>query len=115
MREALNVCTLCQGARVEGGHIQNAACGSAEGPRARGSADLKHCRTTPLISAPPGTTGGEAQQSDIQQLLRELEMKKAKLNELKGEAHRYWGQDTGGPVVLDPCMCVLASSRCCGR
>jgi hypothetical protein len=38
-----------------------------------------------------GTAGGEAQQSDIRQLLRELELKKAKLNELKGESRRLDG------------------------
>jgi hypothetical protein len=40
------------------------------------------------VKGSAGTAGGEAQQADIQQLLRELEMKKAKLNELQGEAQR---------------------------
>ncbi|KAI8463263.1 MAG: hypothetical protein J3K34DRAFT_527117, partial [Monoraphidium minutum] len=40
------------------------------------------------VKGSAGTAGGEAQQSDIQQLLRELEAKKAKLNELQGEAQR---------------------------
>lgn len=35
-----------------------------------------------------GTAGGEAQQADITQLLKELEMKKAKLNELRGESRK---------------------------
>lgn len=35
-----------------------------------------------------GTAGGEAQQADIRQLLTELELKKSKLNELKGESRR---------------------------
>jgi hypothetical protein len=35
-----------------------------------------------------GTAGGEAQQADIRQLLKELELKKAKLNELKGESRK---------------------------
>lgn len=35
-----------------------------------------------------GTAGGEAQQSDITQLLKELELKKAKLNELRGESRK---------------------------
>jgi len=41
-----------------------------------------------VVNAMPGIAGGEAQQTDIQQLLHELEVKKAKLNELKGEAQR---------------------------
>ena len=35
-----------------------------------------------------GTAGGEAQQADIRQLMRELEMKKTKLNEMKQETRR---------------------------
>lgn len=35
-----------------------------------------------------GTAGGEAQQADITQLLKELELKKAKLNELRGESRK---------------------------
>lgn len=38
-----------------------------------------------------GTAGGEAQQADIRQLLKELELKKAKLNELKGESRKTEG------------------------
>lgn len=37
---------------------------------------------------PAGTAGGEAQQTDISQLLKELELKKAKLNELRGESRK---------------------------
>jgi cell division protein FtsB len=37
---------------------------------------------------PAGTAGGEAQQADIRQLLKELELKKAKLNELKGDSRK---------------------------
>lgn len=40
------------------------------------------------VRAHAGTAGGEAQQADIRQLLKELELKKAKLNELKTEARR---------------------------
>jgi hypothetical protein len=36
----------------------------------------------------PGTAGGEAQQNDIKSLRREIELKKAKLNELKEETKR---------------------------
>ena len=35
-----------------------------------------------------GTAGGEAQQADITQLLKELELKKAKLNELRGDSRK---------------------------
>lgn len=35
-----------------------------------------------------GTAGGEAQQTDIRSLRREIEVKKAKLNELNGETKR---------------------------
>jgi cell division protein FtsB len=37
---------------------------------------------------PAGTAGGEAQQADVRQLLKELEIKKAKLNELKGDSRK---------------------------
>eukprot|EP00775_Hariotina_reticulata_P005882 gene5882-6123_t len=40
------------------------------------------------LKAESGTAGGEAQQADIRQLLKELELKKAKLNELKGESRK---------------------------
>eukprot|EP00877_Chromochloris_zofingiensis_P014096 jgi/Chrzof1/8940/Cz03g30020.t1 len=40
------------------------------------------------VKAEAGTAGGEAQQADIRQLLTELELKKSKLNELKGESRR---------------------------
>eukprot|EP00879_Flechtneria_rotunda_P017327 GHRR01018151.1.p1 GENE.GHRR01018151.1~~GHRR01018151.1.p1 ORF type:complete len:898 (+),score=438.17 GHRR01018151.1:161-2854(+) len=40
------------------------------------------------LKAEAGTAGGEAQQADIRQLLKELELKKAKLNELKGESRK---------------------------
>jgi ATP-dependent protease ClpP protease subunit len=39
-------------------------------------------------NVPAGTAGGEAQQADIRQLLKELELKKAKLNELKGDSRK---------------------------
>jgi hypothetical protein len=38
--------------------------------------------------SPAGTAGGEAQQADITQLLKELELKKAKLNELRGDSRK---------------------------
>lgn len=41
-----------------------------------------------LVCLLAGTAGGEAQQADIKQLLKELELKKAKLNELKGESRK---------------------------
>ncbi len=41
-----------------------------------------------LIWVHAGTAGGEAQQADITQLLKELELKKAKLNELRGESRK---------------------------
>lgn len=41
-----------------------------------------------VVQQPAGTAGGEAQQADITQLLKELELKKAKLNELRGESRR---------------------------
>lgn len=37
---------------------------------------------------PLGTAGGEAQQTDIKALRKELELKKAKLNELREEVRR---------------------------
>ncbi|KAF6261763.1 hypothetical protein COO60DRAFT_1636588 [Scenedesmus sp. NREL 46B-D3] len=40
------------------------------------------------VKAESGTAGGEAQQADIRQLLKELELKKAKLNELKGDSRK---------------------------
>ncbi|KAF8062960.1 hypothetical protein HT031_003799 [Scenedesmus sp. PABB004] len=40
------------------------------------------------VKAEAGTAGGEAQQADIRQLLKELELKKAKLNELKGDSRK---------------------------
>lgn len=42
----------------------------------------------PAPAGPAGTAGGEAQQADINQLLKELELKKAKLNELRGESRK---------------------------
>ncbi|EFJ49199.1 hypothetical protein VOLCADRAFT_104414 [Volvox carteri f. nagariensis] len=41
-----------------------------------------------LVKAQAGTAGGEAQQNDIKTLRRELELKKAKLNELHEEVRR---------------------------
>ncbi|GFR48576.1 hypothetical protein Agub_g10479 [Astrephomene gubernaculifera] len=41
-----------------------------------------------LVKAQAGTAGGEAQQTDIKTLRRELELKKAKLNELREEVRR---------------------------
>ncbi|GIL76072.1 hypothetical protein Vretimale_5681 [Volvox reticuliferus] len=41
-----------------------------------------------LVKAQAGTAGGEAQQNDIKTLRRELELKKAKLNELREEVRR---------------------------
>jgi uncharacterized membrane protein len=41
---------------------------------------------------PAGSAGSEAQQADIRQLLKELELKKAKLNELKGQSRKAEGQ-----------------------
>eukprot|EP00878_Enallax_costatus_P035713 GHUV01039918.1.p1 GENE.GHUV01039918.1~~GHUV01039918.1.p1 ORF type:complete len:245 (+),score=71.35 GHUV01039918.1:584-1318(+) len=45
-------------------------------------------RSQGLLNSSTGTAGGEAQQADIKQLLKELELKKAKLNELKGESRK---------------------------
>lgn len=42
----------------------------------------------PVRCVHEGTAGGEAQQADITQLLKELELKKAKLNELHGESRK---------------------------
>ncbi|KXZ50885.1 hypothetical protein GPECTOR_14g134 [Gonium pectorale] len=44
-----------------------------------------------LVKAQAGTAGGEAQQNDIRSLRRELELKKAKLNELREEVRRKEG------------------------
>ncbi|KAG2493525.1 hypothetical protein HYH03_008339 [Edaphochlamys debaryana] len=41
-----------------------------------------------LVKAQAGTAGGEAQQNDIRSLRRELELKKAKLNEIREEVRR---------------------------
>lgn len=41
-----------------------------------------------VVKAQAGTAGGEAQQNDIRQLRRELELKKAKLNELREDVRR---------------------------
>ncbi|KAG2438191.1 hypothetical protein HXX76_005797 [Chlamydomonas incerta] len=41
-----------------------------------------------LVKAQAGTAGGEAQQNDIKSLRRELELKKAKLNELSEDVRR---------------------------
>jgi hypothetical protein len=53
----------------------------------------QHSVVVPATVAPApagsaGTAGGEAQQADINQLLKELELKKAKLNELRGESRK---------------------------
>lgn len=44
---------------------------------------LPHAIRLQSPAQPAGTAGGEGQQADIKQLLKELEVKKAKLNELK--------------------------------
>jgi hypothetical protein len=47
-----------------------------------------HVRPAVLARNTTGTAGGEAQQADIRQLLKELELKKSKLNELKGDSRK---------------------------
>eukprot|EP00882_Tetradesmus_deserticola_P013923 GHRQ01014789.1.p1 GENE.GHRQ01014789.1~~GHRQ01014789.1.p1 ORF type:complete len:353 (+),score=107.44 GHRQ01014789.1:1145-2203(+) len=60
--------------------------GYAAGARRQVKVTPQH--TSATWHAPAGTAGGEAQQADIRQLLKELEMKKAKLNELKGDSRK---------------------------
>ncbi len=55
-----------------------------------------------------GTAGGEAQQTEIRQLLKELELKKAKLNELKVSSMGTATMPQLDKVLQCPCTVVAA-------
>lgn len=83
----------------------------------------RHCMHTaqlPLPNLPAGTCGGEAQHNDIKSLRREIELKKAKLNELREETRRWavrwpWRQQWGAAPGAQGACGLRARGPCTPR